>query len=236
MIRQVESRSTISRSLAIPNFIANATDDDTVIGAVILDLVDRDFSWVALTQNDQGPGYTAIDMAHSRPTVDEATATLHDVIRSVVASNRGLVPMPTRRAAPPPVFEPEYEPEYEPVAAPRRRASRWTDNLAAKIRNTPPWGDVHVAGSHCDRLCLCRQADPVHCWLRAVHTRGVWLSMRFPLTMLFANSFIAALLGGGRQCRPGTRRQEPRTSGGHLARDAAVGRGVTGSAQIISRR
>lgn len=61
----------------------NATDDDTVIGAVILDLVDRDFSWVVLTQNDQGPGYTAIDMGHSRPTVDEATATLHDVIRSV---------------------------------------------------------------------------------------------------------------------------------------------------------
>ena len=41
---------------------------------------------------------------------------------------RRLVPMPTRRAAPPPEFE---------LAAPLR--SHWSDNLAAKIRATPPW-------------------------------------------------------------------------------------------------
>ena len=44
-----------------------ATDDDAVIGVIILGLVDRDFSWVALTQNDQGQAFTAIDMGHSLP-------------------------------------------------------------------------------------------------------------------------------------------------------------------------
>ena len=29
----------------------------------------------------------------------------------------------------------------------------------------------------------------------------IWLSMRFPWTMIFINSFIAALLGGGRRRR-----------------------------------
>ena len=39
-----------------------ATEDDAVLGVVILDLVDKDYSWVVLTENDQGPGYTATDM------------------------------------------------------------------------------------------------------------------------------------------------------------------------------
>jgi hypothetical protein len=29
----------------------------------------------------------------------------------------------------------------------------------------------------------------------------IWLSMRFPWSMIFINSFIAALLGGGRRSR-----------------------------------
>ena len=118
-----------------------------------------------------------------------------------MAGNRRLVPMPTRRAAPPPVFEPEYEPEYEPVAAPRRRASRWTDNLAAQIRNTPPWvmfmwlAATAIVYAYVGKLILFIVGF-------VLFIRGwVWLSMRFPLTMLFANSFIAALLGGGRQRR-----------------------------------
>ena len=41
-----------------------ATEDNAVLGVVILDLVDKDYSWVVLTENDQGPGYTAIDMGH----------------------------------------------------------------------------------------------------------------------------------------------------------------------------
>jgi len=44
-----------------------ATDDDAVLGVVILDLADKDYSWVVLTENDQGPGFTAIDMGASLP-------------------------------------------------------------------------------------------------------------------------------------------------------------------------
>lgn len=54
-----------------------ATDDDRVLGVVIEDLVDHDYSWVVLTQNEQGPGYTAIDLDHSLTSVDAATAALH---------------------------------------------------------------------------------------------------------------------------------------------------------------
>lgn len=54
-----------------------ATDDDAVLGVIILDLVDHDFSWVVLTENDQGPGYTAIDLETSLPTMAAATAALH---------------------------------------------------------------------------------------------------------------------------------------------------------------
>ena len=60
-----------------------ATDDDAVLGVVILDLVDKDYSWVVLTENDQGPGYTAIDGRISLPTEEDATAALHDAMRSI---------------------------------------------------------------------------------------------------------------------------------------------------------
>ena len=119
-----------------------------------------------------------------------------------MAGNRRLVPMPTRRAVPaPPAFEPvyKYEPEYEPVAAPRR--SRWDNGLAAKIRSTPPWvlflwlALTAAVYAYVGKLILF-----IIGFVLFVRDR-VWLSMRFPLTMLFANSFIAALLGGGRQRR-----------------------------------
>ncbi len=63
-----------------------ATDDDTVLGVVILDLVDKDYSWVVLTENDQGPGYTAIDIGASLLSEDDATAALHDAMRSIHGS------------------------------------------------------------------------------------------------------------------------------------------------------
>jgi hypothetical protein len=59
-----------------------ATDDDAVLGVVILDLVDKDFTWVVLTENDRGPGYTASVIGASHPTEDDATAALHDAMRS----------------------------------------------------------------------------------------------------------------------------------------------------------
>jgi hypothetical protein len=60
-----------------------ATEDDAVLGVVILDLVDKDYSWVVLTENDQGPGYTAIDIGASLPSEDDVTAALHDAMRSI---------------------------------------------------------------------------------------------------------------------------------------------------------
>ena len=69
MIRQVDkSRFNIPMS-SHPDrhreLMWYATEDDAVLGVVILDLVDKDYSWVVLTENDQGPGYTAIDMGAS---------------------------------------------------------------------------------------------------------------------------------------------------------------------------
>jgi len=61
-----------------------ATEDDAVLGVVILDLVDKDYSWAALTQSDQAAGYTTADMGQSPlPTEDDATAALHDAMRSI---------------------------------------------------------------------------------------------------------------------------------------------------------
>jgi hypothetical protein len=56
---------------------------DAVLGVVILDLVDKDYSWAVLTENDQGPGYTAIDMGALFPAEDDVTAALHDAMRSI---------------------------------------------------------------------------------------------------------------------------------------------------------
>ena len=61
-----------------------ATEDDAVLGVVILDFVDKDYSWAALTQSDQAAGYTTADMGQSPlPTEDDATAALHDAMRSI---------------------------------------------------------------------------------------------------------------------------------------------------------
>jgi hypothetical protein len=60
-----------------------ASDDNTILGVVILDLVDKDYSWVVLTENDQCPGFSAIDLGTSLPSEDDATAALHDAMRSI---------------------------------------------------------------------------------------------------------------------------------------------------------
>jgi hypothetical protein len=60
-----------------------ATEDDAVLGVVILDMVDLGYSWIALTQSDQAPGYTAANMGSSLPAEDDATAALHDAMRSI---------------------------------------------------------------------------------------------------------------------------------------------------------
>ena len=59
-----------------------ATDDDAVLGVVILDLVDKDYSWVVLTQ---GPGFTAIDIGASLLSEDDATARHEDKWQVVTA-------------------------------------------------------------------------------------------------------------------------------------------------------
>jgi hypothetical protein len=59
-----------------------ATEDETVIGVVILDIVDHDFSWVVLTESDQ-LGFTAVDLGTSHRSEEDATAALHDAMRQV---------------------------------------------------------------------------------------------------------------------------------------------------------
>jgi hypothetical protein len=58
-----------------------ATENDAVLGVVILDLAYKDYSWAVLTQSDQAAGYTTADMGASLPTEDDATAALHDAMR-----------------------------------------------------------------------------------------------------------------------------------------------------------
>ena len=58
-----------------------ATSDDALLGGVIHDRTDRDYSWLVLTQNEQGPGYTAINLATSLPTEEAATQALHMAMR-----------------------------------------------------------------------------------------------------------------------------------------------------------
>jgi hypothetical protein len=110
-------------------------------------------------------------------------------------SHRRLVPMPTKRAAPPPA-----PPAAIALATDRAPARlHWTDNLAAKIRATPPWllfawlAATAVVYAFFGRLILLIVG-------LVLLVRGwLWLSLRFPLTMMFVNSFIAALLRSGRR-------------------------------------
>jgi hypothetical protein len=108
------------------------------------------------------------------------------------------------------------------------------DGLAAKIRSTPPWvlflwlAATEVVYAYVGKLILFIVGFVlvIRGWL--------WLSFRFPLTMLFVNSFIAALLGGRRRrqskCAPSGSSYIRRK---RLARVAAA-RGVAAPSILIS--
>jgi hypothetical protein len=87
MIRQVVDKSRYNIPIfsdpRLHEVAWYATEDDAVLGVVILDMVDLGYSWIALTQSDQPPGYTATDMGSLLPTEDDATAALHDAMRSI---------------------------------------------------------------------------------------------------------------------------------------------------------
>ena len=86
MIRQVEKSNyhiPMSATRLHRELTWYATEDDVVLGVVILDLVDKDYSWVALTQSDRSVGYAAADIGETLPTEEDATAALHDAMRSV---------------------------------------------------------------------------------------------------------------------------------------------------------
>ena len=90
MIRQVDKSHY---NIPIPNnpmlhrkLAWYATDDDTVLGVVVLDLAYQDYSWFVLTQSDRVLSYTATDMDQSLPTEEDATAALHDAMRSIHGS------------------------------------------------------------------------------------------------------------------------------------------------------
>ncbi len=87
MIRQVDKSSFNIPMSGHPELhhelMRYATDDDAVLGVVILDLAYKDYSWAVLTQSDQAAGYTTADMGQSLATADDATAALHDAMRSI---------------------------------------------------------------------------------------------------------------------------------------------------------
>jgi hypothetical protein len=58
-----------------------ATADDRVLGAVIRDKIDRDYSYVILTR---GPGevFRAVDFAVSMPSPEVAVESLHAAMRA----------------------------------------------------------------------------------------------------------------------------------------------------------
>ena len=76
MIRRVVDKSRynipVSGDPRLHELTWYVTEDDAVLGVVLVDLVDMGYSWIALTQSDQAPGYTATDMGSSLPTEDDA--------------------------------------------------------------------------------------------------------------------------------------------------------------------
>jgi hypothetical protein len=55
-----------------------ATSDDKILGVVLLDLIDKDYSWVVLADTPEDtPGFCCVNMAASLPTQDEARRILH---------------------------------------------------------------------------------------------------------------------------------------------------------------
>jgi hypothetical protein len=60
-----------------------ATDDGSVLGVVIRDRIDHDFSWVVLTHSHMADGYCAVDCAASLPSQDAAKEALHSAMERV---------------------------------------------------------------------------------------------------------------------------------------------------------
>jgi hypothetical protein len=58
-----------------------ATADDRVLGVVIRDLVDDDYSWVVLMR-EPGGVFRAIDLAISMPSLEIAAEALHTAMRA----------------------------------------------------------------------------------------------------------------------------------------------------------
>ena len=63
-----------------------ATDDDVVLGVVVHDMAYQDYSWAVLTQSNKAASYITADVGQSLATEEDATAALHDAMRSVHGS------------------------------------------------------------------------------------------------------------------------------------------------------
>jgi hypothetical protein len=95
MIKQVEKSDYIipmSGSRRLHHELAwFATDDDLVLGALIRDKVDNDFSWVVLI--DQGAGYACVESGTDHPTVSSAKDKLFAEIEAVRSElTKGVIP------------------------------------------------------------------------------------------------------------------------------------------------
>jgi hypothetical protein len=66
-----------------------ATGDDRVLGVLIRDKIDDDYTWVVLTRR-AGETWRAVELEVSKVTVDEARSGLH----AMMAQIAGTVPLP----------------------------------------------------------------------------------------------------------------------------------------------
>jgi hypothetical protein len=118
-----------------------------------------------------------------------------------MAVNRRLVPMPTRRAPrPSPPFDEPVFVEHEPVISHEHRNEMRCWNRVPypyRFKWDGAWLFVLflVAGGFAFKLLW------VLAGFIAILRVGVWLSFRFPLTMVFFTAFISGLLGGRRRRR-----------------------------------
>jgi hypothetical protein len=65
---------------------------DNVLGALIRDRIDNDYSGIVLTPDDDGQ-YRLVDCVHSLPTPDEAAARLYVAMRAAAAQNQRPDPL-----------------------------------------------------------------------------------------------------------------------------------------------
>jgi hypothetical protein len=65
-----------------------ATEDNKALGVVLSDMARENFSWMVFTENDQGPGYSGVDLGVDVENEEEAMLELHDAMLAEIEIQR----------------------------------------------------------------------------------------------------------------------------------------------------